>query len=71
MTKLYEWASRALGHDTVLIVTEGIGVTPFLSMPSSIHECVANSPLSDSPFSLKLVEFHWYCRNEGVNRGHE
>jgi len=62
-----DWATRVLEHDNVLLVAGGIGVTPFLSLLSLLHQSIVNCPGSKS-LSTKHVEFHWYSRDEGLIR---
>jgi len=60
-----------LSHDVVTVVTGGAGVAPFLSVLDKLFELGREDffdlrrrggPVS-SPPALKLVDFHWICRD--------
>jgi len=62
-----DWANRVFEHNNVLLIAGGIGVTPFLSLLSLLHQSIVNCPGSKS-LSTNHVEFHWYSRDEGLIR---
>jgi len=67
-----DWAQQALKHDSVLLVTGGIGVTPFLSMLSTLYASINNYNQVESrdmySATTRRVSFHWICRDEGLIR---
>lgn len=62
-----DWCTKALQHDEILVVTGGIGITPFLSMIRMLFDKVVSASDEDS-FRLKKIHFHWYCRDKGLIR---
>uniref|UniRef100_A0A6U6I807 FAD-binding FR-type domain-containing protein n=1 Tax=Odontella aurita TaxID=265563 RepID=A0A6U6I807_9STRA len=51
--------SQALGHDVVIIVAGGIGITPYLSL---LHEL--RSALARGVGNTRLLKLHWVCRDQ-------
>lgn len=63
-----DWLNSALRHDTILLVSGGIGVTPMLTLLQLLFDATKQNN-GDSPNgTTNLVCFHWYCRDEGLIR---
>jgi len=67
-----DWAQQALKHDSVLLVAGGIGVTPFLSMLSTLYASITDYNQEGSrdicSGTTRHFSFHWICRDEGLIR---
>ena len=58
-------------HDSVLILAGGIGITPYLSLLTTIRQSWPGtkkpSPLDQDNFTCaKVIQLHWICRDRGL-----
>ena len=65
----YRWLPMSLQHDSILLISGGVGIVPFLHLLSKLYHTLSesHSPL-DKQHRLQRVSLHWYCREEGLVR---